>query len=306
MRVSLIGAGCVGSVIAQRILKEGFKDSFRIIANDSFADRLISEGIQVNGEALDFLIQKESDPKPDLVFVCVKNYDLEKACEDIAPYISQETAILPLLNSISPTPFIKSRFPQNTVLYGYITRIDAYKSETGFHYNIPGDIHFGEATNICISPLSQRIKEFIDLIGFRAVIDEDMVRGIWKKWMLNVGANQVSALTGANYLQFAQIPEIEQILRLSMQELLTIACYEGVDLGTKDIAEIITYLMTYPYPKKTSMLQDVELKRRTEIDYISGDILKLSQKWSCPCPVNLAMYYLIKSKEKMYLAEQDC
>ena len=86
-----------------------------------------------------------------------------------------------------------------------------------------------------------------------------------------------------------------------MQELLNIACYEKVNLSTKDIMELIEYLTTYPYPKKTSMLQDVLAHRKTEIDYISGDIIKLSRKWNCPCPVNLTMFYLIKSKEKCYL-----
>ncbi|MCK9499267.1 MAG: hypothetical protein M0Q45_07155 [Bacteroidales bacterium] len=51
------------------------------------------------------------------------------------------------------------------------------------------------------------------------------------------------------------------------------------------------------------MLQDVLARRQTEIDYISGDILSLSRKWDYPCPVNLTMYYLIKSKEKAYLQQ---
>ena len=50
------------------------------------------------------------------------------------------------------------------------------------------------------------------------------------------------------------------------------------------------------------MLQDIQARRKTEIDYISGDLINLSKKWDCPCPVNLTMYYLIKSKEKAYLS----
>ena len=132
-----------------------------------------------------------------------------------------------------------------------------------------------------------------------------MKRGVWRKWMLNVGANQISALTEADYLKFGEIPEIEQVLRLAMHELLIIACYEGVNLSTQDISELIEYLTTYPYPKKTSMLQDILAHRKTEIDYISGDIVRLSRKWNCPCPVNLAMYYLIKSKEACYLSGKE-
>ena len=178
--------------------------------------------------------------------------------------------------------------------------------------------------------------------------------------MLNIGANQVSALTEADYLQFSRIPELGKVLMLAMQELLILAGYENVELSTKDVLEIMEYLRqyriiqvcglrsqvfrqvgqiisahtdvwvlifgqadgtickqgvrrelcgvaltTYPYSKKTSMLQDTQAHRKTEIDYISGDLLKLSRKWNCLCPVNLTMYYLIKSKEKAYLSYSE-
>lgn len=300
--IAVVGAGCVGSVIIERLLSSDDRNySVSVVANGSRAERLRQHGLTVNGKTMYVTNTNEIQQNVDLLFVCVKNYDLEKTCEDLKQIITPETIILPLLNSISPTPFIKVCFPQNRVLYGYITKIDSFYTESGFQYNIPGDIHFGFEKNSSISDELQIIKRVLENAGFHAFVDQDMKRGIWRKWMLNVGANQVSALTEANYLEFARIPEIEKILRLAMQELLTIACYENVDLGTRDIIEILDYLTTYPYPKETSMLQDIKAHRRTEIDYISGDIIELSHKWNCPCPVNLTMYYLIKSKEKCYI-----
>lgn len=299
MRISIIGVGCVGSVIAERLLKQNVDLS--IIALGKRREKLKSEGLIVNGVKYDIRIAEESDPAPDLLFICVKNYDLEQTLEDISKFIDSHTIILPLLNSVTPTPIIQERYPGNHVLYGYIQKIDAYRDGNEFKYNIAGDIHFGDAINEGNNPTLILIKEMLLKAGFGAFIDRDMIRGVWKKWMLNVGANQVSALTEANYLQFAQIPEIEKVLRLAMQELMIIAGYEGVNISTIDISDIIQYLTTYQFPKKTSMLQDVQARRKTEVDYISGDIIKLSEKWNYPCPVNLTMYYLIKSKESAYL-----
>ena len=295
MKISIIGAGCVGTVFAERLYLDNQDVSF--IATGDRAKTIIENGIIVNGNTYKIPITKS---KADLIIVCVKNFDLEQACNDIKEYVRDDTIILPLLNSISPTPTIKKFFPNNRVLYAYITKIDSYKDDNGYKYNIAGDIHFGYSNNENIKPELKNLANIFNNAGFNAFIDDDMIRGVWKKWMLNVGANQVSALTEADYLQFAKIPEIEQVLRLAMQELLTIACYENVNLSTKDITEIIEYLTTYPFPKKTSMLQDVLAHRKTEIDFISGDIITLSKKWNCPCPVNLTMYYLIKSKEKAY------
>lgn len=299
MKVSIIGAGCVGSVLAERMLKQRMDVS--IIALGKRGERLESEGLTVNDVNYNIRIAKEGDLAPDLLFVCVKNYQLEEALKDIEGFIDSHTIILPLLNSVTPTPIIQKRYPNNHVLYGYMQKIDAYREGKTYKYNIAGDIHFGDAINKGDNIALVEIKEMLSKCGFNSFIDTDMIRGIWKKWMLNVGANQVSALTEANYLQFGQIAEIEQVLRLAMQEIMILAGYEGINISTVDVEEIIQYLTTYKFPKKTSMLQDIEARRKTEVDYISGDIIKLSRKWNYPCPVNLTMYYLIKSKELAYL-----
>ena len=301
-RIAIIGAGCVGSVIAERLWRYGKNIQISFIAFGTIAEYLNKMGVKVNGELIDVPIFKEGSQSPDLVFVCVKNFHLEHACKDLRRVVDDHTILLPLLNSVSPTPTISQFFPNNRVLYGYITKIDSQMDANGsFNYNIAGDIHFGDKENNTIDEKLLEIREILRNSGFVAEVDKDMLRGVWRKWMLNVGANQVSALTEANYLQFAKIPEVKEVLRLAMQELLTIAGYEGVDLGNRDIAEILDYLTTYPFPKQTSMLQDILAKRRTEVDYISGDIIRLSHKWNCPCPVNLTMYYLIKSKQDVYL-----
>ena len=301
-RIAIIGAGCVGSVIAERLWRYGKNIQISFIAFGTIAEYLNKMGVKVNGELIDVPIFKEGSQSPDLVFVCVKNFHLEHACKDLRRVVDDHTILLPLLNSVSPTPTISQFFPNNRVLYGYITKIDSQMDANGsFNYHIAGDIHFGDKENNTIDEKLLEIREILRNSGFVAEVDKDMLRGVWRKWMLNVGANQVSALTEANYLQFAKIPEVKEVLRLAMQELLTIAGYEGVDLGNRDIAEILDYLTTYPFPKQTSMLQDILAKRRTEVDYISGDIIRLSHKWNCPCPVNLTMYYLIKSKQDVYL-----
>lgn len=300
MKVAVMGAGCVGSVLAAHYYEEN-RDGVRLVAVGERASRLEERGITVNGRQYRIPLAGEDDAeKPGLLFMCVKNYDLEQACREVRPFIGRETVILPLLNSVSPTPVIQGAFPENRVLYGYIGKIDSHREGDGFRYNIAGEIHFGDADNRTTDSTLERIREGMEAAGLNAIIDKDMIRGIWKKWMLNIGANQVSALTGADYLQFAAIPEIEKVLRLSMHELLVIACYENVSLSTDDITELIEYLTTYPYPKQTSMLQDILAGRPTEVDYISGDIIRLSRKWNCPCPINLTMYYLIKAREKTY------
>ncbi|WP_165173230.1 ketopantoate reductase family protein [Adlercreutzia sp. ZJ242] len=300
MRVSIIGAGCVGSVIATRLCSvEGAEVT--LLALGERADRLRSRGLVVNGRRYDIPLLPPGADEPDLVVVCVKNYQLERACSELRGWIGPETVILPLLNSISPVPAIREHLPGQRVLYGYISRIDASRDGERFEYHIAGDIHFGHAANAGEDPFVGEVARLLSEAGFAVSVDADMVRSVWRKWMLNVGANQISALTEADYVQFGRIPDIEKVLRMAMGELLALAQREGVGLRESDVDELVEYLTTYPYPKKTSMLQDVLARRKTEVEAISGEVLRLSEKWGQPCPVNETMYCLIKAKEQAYL-----
>ncbi|MCK9499268.1 MAG: hypothetical protein M0Q45_07160 [Bacteroidales bacterium] len=100
-----------------------------------------------------------------------------------------------------------------------------YKNGDGYKYNIPGDIHFGYENNGVVAKELIEIYEILNKAGFSTYIDKDMTRGVWKKQMLNVGANQVPELTEANYIQFSQINEVGQVIRLALHELLIIASY---------------------------------------------------------------------------------
>ena len=77
-----------------------------------------------------------------------------------------------------------------------------------------------------------------------------------------------------------------------------------IGLTEKDRDDIVQILINYPPEKKTSMLQDIEAKRRTEIDYFAGTVIELGKKTGIVTPVNRILYYAIKAKEKVGLAEK--
>lgn len=294
MRFAVMGAGCVGSVVASRLFDAG--DSVALIAEGRRASALAERGLVVNGVRRDIPLAQRGD-RIDAVFVCVKNYQLRDACRQLEPYLQSGTVLLPLLNSISPVSVIRECLPGRKVLYGFISKIDTEREAGSFVYNVAGDIHFENAINEEPDGLVCQLKDALLHAGFDVHVDADMVRSVWKKWMLNIGANQVSALTEANYLQFAIIPEIEPLLRSAMGEILKLADAEDVSLDERDVDDLVAYLTSYPYPKKTSMLQDIEAGRKTEIEAISGEAMELARKHGIECPVNETLFNLIRAKE---------
>lgn len=124
--------------------------------------------------------------------------------------------------------------------------------------------------------------------------------------MINIGSNQVSVLTGAQFKYFGQFKEIIILVQEAIQEILEISRKLGIGLSEQDRDDIIKILINYPPEKKTSMLQDIEARRETEIDYFAGTVMKLGEDTGTPTPVNRILYYAIKAKEKVGIAERKC
>ena len=101
MRIGMIGAGAIGSVFGAD-LYASWPDDFFVIAAGARAERIAREGLVVNGEIYPARVEQPAHGvKPaEIIFVCVKNYGLDSAIADMAPFVGVNTVIVPLLNGI--------------------------------------------------------------------------------------------------------------------------------------------------------------------------------------------------------------
>lgn len=302
--VAIIGAGAVGCAVGKTISDAIGQERFSFVANGERARRISRAGIMVNGEVWHPRVSTaESHDHIDLLLVLVKNYSLEEATEDIEPVIDEDTVILSLLNGVTAVDTLSRRFPDNHILYGIVMRTDANRTDETVTFSTLGQIQFGDEWNVDWSPQVADTASLFEECGINYHVYEDMKRMLWRKWMVNIGANQISLLTAAKFKYFPQIPEISKALDLAMQEIVDIAKAREIHLTKKDKEDMIEVLLNYPPEKRTSMLQDLEAKRRTEIDYFAGTVVSLGEECGVPTPVNEILYYLIKAREIVNLAE---
>ncbi|MBS6765008.1 MAG: ketopantoate reductase family protein [Clostridium sp.] len=303
-RIGIVGAGAVGSSLGSALyLKYG--NDFCFVARGARAERLRNTGITVNGEKLRPDIYSAPDGrKLDLILLCVKNYSLEETIEDIRELIDEDTVILPLLNGVTAVGRVREAFPKNSVPYGIVMRTDAERIDKNITVSVRGEIQIGFGKDEAISADLDEIRRCFCDAGISTVIYQDMRYMLWRKWMINIGSNQVSVLTGAKFKYFGEFEEIIILVTDAIQEILDISKKMEIGLTEKDRDDIVQILINYPPEKKTSMLQDIEAKRRTEIDYFAGTVIELGKKTGIVTPVNRILYYAIKAKEKVGLAEK--
>ncbi len=304
-KAGIIGTGAVGGMICSLLHKE-YADDFYVIGNDVRSKR-VSQGLTVNGEKLypPVLNTEKEKQALDLVILCVKNYDLESSLKDLEAAIDDHTIILPLLNGVTATDVIRKAFPNNRVFYGIVMRTDAARVDYDVTFKTCGEIQLGYARNDECAEEVEAVRDYLLKAGLKAVVYPDMLRMLWRKWMINIGANQVSVLTGAKFKYFGMFEEIVVLLRASMKEIVDIAKVNNIHLTEQDLEDVVQILINYPPEKKTSMLQDMEARRRTEIDSFAGTVMNYGIKSNVPTPINTMLYYGIKAREKVYLKEKE-
>lgn len=299
--VYLAGLGAIGSAYASRFydLDPG---SVKIIVDKERLERYGRQGITVNGKSYGFhFIHPDVDAPPaDLILIAVKYHHLETIIQEIRPFVGEKTVILSLLNGITSEELFGKVYGMDKMLYSFVVGTDAVRVGTGTRFSSPGRIVFGEKLNATYSPKVTAVKELFDRHAIPYQIPENMWRELWWKFMMNVGVNQTSAVLKAPYGVFQTVSEARELMTLASREVLQLSKAFGLDLTEQDIRDQIAIIDGLSPEGKTSMLQDVEAGRQTEVAIFAGTVVDLGRRHGVATPVNEVLLRMIRTLEQTY------
>jgi 2-dehydropantoate 2-reductase len=299
-RVVLCGAGAVGSSYAA-LLHDLDPRALTVVAGGERRERLLREGLTVNGRRIDVacVAPGEGAAPADLLLVAVKQHHLEAAVEDVRGVVGPKTLILSLLNGITSEVILGRAFGAEKVLPAFVLGNDVVREGSSTTYSRLGVLVFGAPTNDPADARVARVKELLDRARIPCRVPADILREQWWKFMLNVGVNQVSALLRATYAAFDAVPEVRELTRAAALEVVTLSAKEGVALSAEDVDRIFPIVSTLAPGGKTSMLQDVEAGRKTEVEIFAGAVVALGRKHGVPTPVNEVLGRLLVALERL-------
>ena len=300
-RISIIGVGAVGSTYASK-LHDMNAHCLQVIADAARIEKYKVQSFVVNGKNYNFnYVKPEEIVEPaDLIIVAVKFHQLQQAIKDIKNHVGPDTIIISLMNGITSEKQIGEIYGMDKLLYSMVLAIDAERQNKSIKYSSTAKIFFGEESNITYSNKVSAVKELFDKASIGYVIPENMMYALWGKFMFNVGINQTSAIFKATYKVFQEVKEAEDLLRAAMKEVLELSRKTGINLKEEDIDEFVNLVKRQSPDSKTSMLQDVEAKRKTEVEMLSGTICELGEQYGVDTPVNKVLFSIIKTIEKTY------
>ena len=284
--VVLCGAGAVGGSYAERFLALD-SSLLTVVASGERRRRLEAEGLTVNGRRVPIRCRSpgEAAPPADLLLVGVKQHHLSAAIEDCRELVDPGTIVVSLLNGISSEADLGRALGPEKVLPAFVIGNDVLREGSRIRYANIGRLFFGAPSNDPADPRVVAVKSLLDRAGIPCVVPADILHQQWFKFMLNVGVNQVSAVLRIPFGAFGQ-PEVRELIRRAAAEVVAVSGPEGVALSPDDPERIFPIVAALDPAGKSSMLQDVEACRKTEVEIFAGAVTDRGRRHGIPTPVN--------------------
>lgn len=304
MKIVVVGTGAMGSLFAA-FLTRSKEELWLLDKNKENAAKINASGISLEGVSGSWQVKvkttanAEDIGKTDLALICVKAFNTKSAVEQIKPILGQNTKILTLQNGIGNVEIISEIAGEERVIAG-VTSLGATLIETGkIRHAGSGETIIGSIDGK--TPVELRaIREIFNKAGLETKMSRDIKSLIWSKLIINAGINALTAITR---LPNGKLPEYEgtkRILREAVTEAARIAKRKRVKLIFDDPLAKVEAVCESTSDNLSSMLQDVLRKKRTEIDFINGVIVRLGQEMGISVPTNKLLLDLIKTIESSY------
>ncbi len=301
MRIAIIGAGALGSVLGGLLIEAGL-DTVLIERNQDEVNLVSKNGYRLDGVSGDRTIHPRivadaSDTGgADLVMVVVKSYDTSAAIGAVRQALAPDGLVLTLQNGIGNFETLNAAFSGRVLLgtttIGAMTVEPGYFKHTGF-----GQTHLGEADGKTLER-TRAVAEALEKMKAGPVHLVDNAMGcVWSKLIINAAINAPATLLR---LRNGDLPSNEHGRRLIheiVEECLRIVNAKGIKLIFDDPEERVIAVCEGTAGNLNSMFQDILAGRRTEIDFINNALTEEAESLGIPAPVNRTLALLMKSLE---------
>jgi 2-dehydropantoate 2-reductase len=305
--VCVIGAGSIGSLFAGHLAEVA--DVSVLTRRQEHADALNRDGLRITGRSdLHARVTAAADPDElepfDVGIIATKANGLEDAVRSLEGRFPAAT-LMTTLNGLGAEEIVRAH--GNWELVSAVTFMSGTRhSDTEVEYVLDTETWLGPYED---TPF-ERVQEIADLViaaGLKAEALPDLRPAQWSKLIFNATVNSVAALTGLRHDRHFAAEDEETDLGFLVHDLVdegkAVAAAAGIELHDDpwEMNVLATRRGSAHYP---SMLEDVEAHRETEIDLITGSLVREAGRHGVPVPLHTALYRLVKAKEASWREEE--
>lgn len=309
-KICVAGIGAIGTVMATMIGQkyagtlsllargrraEALKENGLVLHSEFYGERT-AEPSMISDSAADFGIQ-------DYVLICVKNYSLDTIAEQLRPCIGPDTVISPIMNGIEAADKLRALFPQSIVadaiIYSATGMNEDFSAVQRGNYayafigckltdqgkGTPGPEELRQQAG------AQRLHEMLCSAGFDSRYTDSIESENWQKFIHNCAFNTITARYMITSGQLRRDERCTRDLRSILSEGYAVARACGIPMPDNFVEKKYVFTtQTQAETATSSMKQDVEAGKPTELDAFLGALLRRAAQYGIPAPVSQEYY----------------
>ena len=287
MRMLILGAGAVGGYFGARLAAASVDVTF--LVRPARAAVLARDGLVVHSPLGDLKLSvttlTQATQGFDVILVACKAFDLNAAIAAIAPAVTPDTVVLPLLNGLRHLEVLDASFGGDRVLGG-LCHIGVTLTDTG------EVLHLNAAQHLTLGPRSatqtERCRQVHAMLargGFGPELSAHIEQSMWEKFVLLSSYAAMTCLMRAPVGAIVAADEGEALMREMLAECAAVASASGHAPDSKFIAETQAFLTQRGSSGTASMLRDIQRAAHTEHEHILGDMLARARSAGVAAPI---------------------
>lgn len=302
-QILMVGAGSVGGFFGAHLAKNNPNVSFLLRPKTLAAVK--QNGLTIRSATSTFTVHPPASsdprelPKPDLIILSVKAYDLDEVMAQLDPVLTDQTVILTLQNGVDTEDRLIARLKRDCVVGGVAFIYSKIAAPGVIDHYKKGAVAIGELMGHK-SPRVLAIADIFKQAGIPCQLADDVRKSKWEKMCWNCVFNPLTVIVDDKVARTLEHPEMLRVIHQIVEEVAAVAAAVKVPLSL-DMAEKVVRWTQEIRDIHTSMYDDWKAGRPTEIDYLNGFIVRKGRELGVPTPVNEALTAMIKTiteKEK--------
>ena len=303
MRIVVYGAGAVGGYFGARLAQAGEHVVF--VARGRQLEALRTGGLAVESVAGDVRLERVTatgDPaslgEADAVLVTTKTWQVEAAGRALRPLVGPRTVMVPLQNGVEAATELERSLPAEAVAGG-LTRILCELVAPGRvrHTGIDPVIVMGERDGRATGRCDDLAEALERAPGVSVVVSRDIEAELWRKLLLMAPVSGVCAVARMPLGDVRATPPARDLLRRAMEETAAVAAARGVRLPDGVVAASMAFLDGLPHGSIPSMHRDIASGRPSELEQLSGAVVRLGRECGVATPVHRFMHAALLPSE---------
>ena len=295
MRIAIMGAGGVGGCLGGLLGKAG--NDVWLIVRGEHLEAIRANGLKLVRPDTEFVVQVNATDNPaevgpvDLVLFTVKTYQNRHVITTLKPLMGHETSVITLQNGVESHEQLGAVLGPSNILPGAYWASSHILSPGVIGEDVPAQISFGEIDDTD-SLRSPDIRKVFRDAGIETEISLDPLQVLWEKFIVLSALAGITSAAQTRPKELLQYPDARTMFCNAMEESLAVGLAKGINLPDNLVQDSLKYIESLP-DFQNSMQGDYEAGRATELEALSGAVIRLGKQIGVKTPVHEFLYSVL-------------